>query len=532
MRKRKPKPVVTLGEVRTPKLEQIRRRRKQLFMLLLLVFMLVTGSLLLFSYASEVFTGRKVVLPFLNVDVLRTSIVLLAIGMTVYVWEKERALGRLERALIEERVLSSALENRVRELGAILRAGRAVASTLSLDDVLDLILHTARELLGATEGSVMLFDSEKKNLRIAASVGLGEDAATRTIPIGEGVAGWVAEFREAIVLNGDVSDPRFRRFIPKDRAVRSAMSAPLYARAEPVGVLNVSVSDGDREYNEHDLRALTVFAEHAAIAINNARLFEREREASAKLADLDSRRREFLAVVTHDLKAPLTSILGYIRLVEDMPDTPAQQRQFAEVIERQGHRMLEMIEQLVMATNINEGAPVLRRQALDLRQLVNDQVAAFGGVLAGRQVSVDIADDLPAVYGDRSAVEHILANLLDNAVKYSADGSPIDVAVEPVDAEVCLSVADRGVGIPPHMVDDIFERYGRVEGEGDGASVGLGLFIVRSLIHGHGGRVWAENRPDGGAKITFTLPLRRTRRPTEPAQAVPAGAGPTAADRA
>jgi two-component system sensor histidine kinase KdpD len=508
----KTKPVVTLGESRAPKLEQIRKRRKQLFMLLLLVVILVTGGLVIFSYASEVLGGRSI--EFLDLNVFRASIVLLAIAVAIYVWEKERALGRVERALIEERILSSALESRVRELGAILRAGRAVASTLSLDDVLELILHTAQELLGATEGSVMLFDPEKKHLRIAASVGLQDDATKQVIPIGEGVAGWVAEFREAVVLNGDVKDQRFRRLIPKDRPVRSAMSAPLYARAEPVGVLNVSVSNGDQQYTEHDLRALTVFAEHAAIAINNARLYERERDASAKLADLDARRREFLAVVTHDLKAPLTSILGYIRLLHDLPDSETQQREYADIIERQGHRMLEMIEQLVMATNLEEGAPVLRRQPLDIRQLLEDQIAAFGGVLVDRPLSLEVPDEMPVVYGDRSAVDHVVANLIDNAVKYSPEGSPIDVTVEPHDMEVRISVADRGLGIPTEMLNEIFERYGRVDGQGgEGASVGLGLFIVRSLAQGHGGRVWAENRDGGGAKITFTMPLRRTRQP-------------------
>ncbi len=517
---RKTKPVVTLGDAPSPKLEQIRKRRKQLFMLLLLTVILVTGGLVVFSYASEVLVGRRI--EFLDLNVFRASIVLLAIAVAIYVWEKERALTRAERALIEERVLSSALESRVRELGAILRAGRAVASTLSLDDVLELILHSAQELLGATEGSVMLFDTEKRHLRIAASVGLQEDATKQVIPIGEGVAGWVAEFREAVVLNGDVKDPRFRRLIPKDRAVRSAMSAPLYARAEPVGVLNVSVSNGERRYTEHDLRALTVFAEHAAIAINNARLYERERAASAKLADLDTRRREFLAVVTHDLKAPLTSILGYIRLLHDLPDTEPQQREFADIIERQGRRMLEMIEQLVMATNLEEGAPVLRRQPLDLRQLLEDQIAAFGGVLGQRPLSLEVPEEMPVVYGDQSAVEHVVANLIDNAVKYSPDGSPLDITVEPQETEVRIAVADRGLGIPPEMVNEIFERYGRVDGEGgDGASVGLGLFIVRSLAQGHGGRVWAENRDGGGAKLTFTLPLRRTRPPSSARSSAP-----------
>jgi two-component system, OmpR family, sensor histidine kinase KdpD len=502
------KPVTTLREFQTPELEDVQHRRRQLFALLLLVFVGVAGGLVLLAVASDLL-GRP--LPFANIEVLRIGFVLLAVAFALYVREREKALSRVERALIEERVLSAALEGRVRELTSILRAGRAVASTLSLEDVLHLILASAQELLAATEGSVMLLDDDKKTLRIAASVGLSEEASTREILVGEGVAGWVAEFREAVILRGDVTDPRFRRFVPKDRQVRSAMSAPLYARAEPVGVLNVSVSEGDREYSEHDLRALTVFAEHAAIAINNARLYQRERAASVRLADLDSRRREFLAVVSHDLKAPLTAILGYSRLLGDLGPkaTDEQTREFTAIIEKQAERMLQMIEQLLMATSVEQGAPVLAREPMDLEKLVREEITAFGGVLKDRPVEVRIADDVPVVYGDPSAVEHILANLLDNAVKYSEDGTSLEVTVTPVSDEVRITVSDLGPGIPQELLTNVFDRYQRGDEVPSAGGVGLGLFIVRSLTQGHGGRVWAENREGGGAAVTFTLPIRR-----------------------
>lgn len=504
-----PKPVITLREVQGPDLGHVQHRRQQLFTLLVFVFVLASAGLVLVSYASEILTGR--VIRFLNLDVVRASLAVLAVAFFIYVWEKERTLSRTERALIEERVLSTALESRVRELNAILRAGRAVASTLSLEDVLELILHSARELLGATEGSVMLFDDDKEILRIAASVGLSDDVTRHPIAMGEGVAGWVAEFREPVVLSGKIEDPRFRRFMPKDRSVRSAMSAPLYARAEAVGVLNVSVSTGKREYDEHDLRALTVFAEHAAIAINNARMYQSEREASTKLAELDERRREFLAVVTHDLKSPLTSILGYVRMLQDADEEGSVEKvkQFSDIIERQGKRMLDMIEQLVVATGVNEGAPVLSREPIDVRAIVDDQVTAFGAILGERTLRVTVPEELPIVYGDPSAVEHILANLLDNAVKYSPDGTEIEIHAQGDERELHISVSDRGPGIPEHVLPKIFERYRRGDAHAGGGSVGLGLFIVRSLTHGHGGRVWAENREGGGARITFTLPLRR-----------------------
>jgi signal transduction histidine kinase len=501
--------VVTESEVQAPRLEEIQGRRRQLFRLLLLVLVLVGAGVVLVSIAERLLGQEPP--TWLSPDVIRVAFVLLAVAFALYVREKERSLERIERALIEERVLSTALSNRVAELTAISQAGRAVASTLSLEDVLQLILRSAQDLLGATEGSVMLFDDGKTTLRIAASVGLSAEAAQKTISVGEGVAGWVAEFREAVILRGDVSDPRFRRFVPKDRPVRSAMSAPLYARSEPVGVLNVSVSDGDRSYSEHDLRALTVFAEHAAIAIANARLFELERAASERLAEVDARRREFLAVVTHDLKSPLTSIMGYVRLLKQLGEnaTLEQAKEFNRVIEKQAARMLDMIEQLLMATSLEEGARVLSREPLDLRALVGEEVAAFAGVLGDRVIDMRIPDDLPTVYGDRSAIEHILANLLDNAVKYSPDGTAIEVEASPAPDEVSISVANRGTGIPDEVLPTVFERYKRGDVSAREGSVGLGLFIVRSLTLGHGGRVWAENREGGGTRITFTLPMRR-----------------------
>ncbi|MGH2545520.1 MAG: ATP-binding protein [Actinomycetota bacterium] len=502
--------VVTESEVPAPRLEEIQSRRQQLFRLLLLVLVLVGAGVVLLSITERLLGYRPP--EWLSPDVLRVAFVVLAVVFALYVREKERALERVERALIEERVLSTALSNRVTELTAISQAGRAVASTLSLEDVLQMILRSAQDLLGATEGSVMLFDDGKTTLRIGASVGLSPDAARQSISVGEGVAGWVAEFREAVILRGDVSDhARFRSFVPKDREVRSAMSAPLYARSEPVGVLNVSVSGGERSYSEHDLRALTVFAEHAAIAIANAGLFERERAASERLAEVDARRREFLAVVTHDLKSPLTSIVGYVRLLKQLGDnaTVEQAREFNRIIEKQAARMLDMIEQLLIATSLEEGAQVLSREPLDLRAIVGEEVAAFAGVLGDRVFDMRLPDDLPTVYGDRSAIEHILANLLDNAVKYSPDGTAIEVEAEAAPEGVRISVANAGAGIPDEALPNVFERYKRGDEAAREGSVGLGLFIVRSLTQGHGGRVWAENREEGGTRITFILPLRR-----------------------
>lgn len=500
--------VLTLEEAKPQDLQAVQQRRRQLNALLLVVFILVAAGLTVFSFASERFRGQP--LDVLGSDALRVVFVSVSVAFALYVFWRERRLARTERTLIDERVLSASLSNRLHELSALTReAGGTVA--LSLDGVCRVILESARELLGATESSVMLHNADTRTVQVVASIGIDEVARGATIHLGESVAGWVAETLQPVLLQGPVEDPRFRDVVPKMREVRSAISVPLRAGGEPLGVLNVSQSDGGSDYTQNDLRALAAFADQAAIAIQNARLFQREKQASDQLAELDQKRREFLATISHDLKTPLTSILGYVKLLQRMGEniTSEQAQKFTEIIERQGRRILDMVEQLVVASRFEDSAPPqLAREPLDMRLIVEEQVAAAKGMVGERSLEVRMPDDLPVPYGDRSAVEQMLSNLLENAVKYSPDGSTIEVDVETYPSELRVSVTDEGDGIPEEELGQIFERYRRAQaGVGD-ASVGLGLFIVRSMAQAHGGKAWAENVPGRGARISFSLPVR------------------------
>ena len=497
--------VHTLDRSRPADLQAVRQSRRQMHGLLLLLVVLLAAGVVLFSVASE---------RFLDVSVVRIGFVALAVSFAAYVFARERRLSRSERELVEERVLAAALSNRLHEMSALTDAGRAVSSSLSQEQVFQVILDSARELLGATEASVMLLDPETRVLRLVASMGLDEQAAQEGVTmVGEGVAGLVAESLEPVVLRGDLRDVRLPGFVAKDRRLTSAMSAPLRTGQEALGVLNVSVSGDGRTYTDHDLRALMVFAEQAAAAILNARLYEHERKTSTELAELERQRRDFLATLTHDLKTPLTSILGYVKLLRRAGEnvTKEQATMFTDVIERQGKRILEMVQQLVEVTRLEEGPPALARELLDLALIVNEQVLAVGGMLGGRRLEVNMPSQLPETFGDRNAVEHVLMNLLENAVKYTTDGDAIEVAVVPADGEIQVSVTDSGPGIPEGELPNVFERYRQATGDSAKGSVGLGLYIVRSLTQAHGGRVWAENVPGRGARITFTLPVRTAR---------------------
>lgn len=489
-------PPASLGEVES--------RRGQLITLALIVLVLVAAGVVLFSMASGTDLGL------LDFNVLRISFVGLAVVFSLYVWQKERDLRRTERQLIESQVRAAGLTNRLREISALSRAGREVSAQLSLGTVLRTILDAARDLLGATEGSVMLLDEDKRHLRVAAAMGLDEEAWKAVIPVGDSVAGWVAERRQPVILQGSPSPEQFPHFISKARDVSSSISVPLFREDEPLGVLNVSVTAVDRKYTDRDLEALQIFAEHAGIALGNARAYEEERDARKRLAEADERRQEFISTVTHDLKAPLTSILGYAKLLGKIGDIEgAEAKGFLDVIQKQGQHILDMVQRLVLATSLEQATPSLQRERLDLGTIAAEQIELTSGLLGTRRVETKIDPDLPGVFGDPSAVEHSLLNLLDNALKYAPDGTSVTIEIRTGEQEILISVVDDGPGIPTELLGRVFERYQRATDGGDIASVGLGLFIVQSLAQAHGGRAWAENEPGRGARITFTLPFRR-----------------------
>jgi diguanylate cyclase (GGDEF)-like protein len=259
-----------------PSLEQIERRRFELwlFSTVLIVGMTIAALLLSMWPGDEVHR-------LLSRPVVRYGSTSLAVVICGYLIEKEVRLRRLSRLLFGERMLTVALSNRLKEITALLDAGRAVNSALELEQVLAAILRGSLELLPANVGSIMLLEGEE--LVVAAAVGR-DDAIGARLPIGDGVAGHVARTRQPLLLDGDVSASLFPGYVErKAGAPHSSLCTPLIERGELLGILSVS-ADVENAFSEYDLRAVSLFAEHAATAIAKARLYESHRRHAAELA--------------------------------------------------------------------------------------------------------------------------------------------------------------------------------------------------------------------------------------------------------
>jgi K+-sensing histidine kinase KdpD len=499
--------VVGLRDFSTPSLEAVERRRWQLWLVAIVVMAALAAGLVLMASSGANSPGLFRHLP------VRVGLVLLTMAFALYVLEKEVHLRRLTRLLLDERVLTAALSNRLKELAALVTVGKAVNSVLNLTQVLDIILSSALELLSADGGSIMLLE-DPDELRAVCVRGHTHAVGAR-LKLGESIAGHVAKEREPLLIAGPASRERFKNLVLQDAPVNSALSVPLINRGEVLGVLNVHAGS-DRTFTEYDLRALGLFAEHAAVSIANARLYEVERDHVNELLELDRMKTEFIATVSHELRTPLTSILGCVQTMQRRELEPEITADFLETIDRQSHRLLRLIEE-VLDVQQSANAPLLQTQSMDLADVI-PHVARTQQAL-GRDVAVRMSGEM-TVDGDAEALERVLINLVDNAFVHGAAPVEIEASTEGDDDRIVrVTVLDRGPGVPVGDVARVFERFSR------GAKVtspgmGLGLYLVKTLVERQGGHITVTERPGGGAAFHVGLPASRRRAEAHPAERV------------
>ncbi|WP_242342910.1 sensor histidine kinase [Anaeromyxobacter terrae] len=283
--------------------------------------------------------------------------------------------------------------------------------------------------------------------------------------------------------------------------VRSFMSVPLRARDRVLGVMEFAISGSSRRFDAEDLGVAAELARRCALAMDNARLYQQAQDAIRA-------RNDTLAIVSHDLKSPLTAIrmAASVAAKTTAPGTPA--RKASHSIERVCDRMNRLIGDLVDLASIDAGRLSILRTAICPAGPAGDAVDAIRPLAdqLGVRVELDLAADAPPVWGDRDRVQQVLVNLLSNAVKVSARGGAVRLRSRALPGRVVFSVSDRGPGIPLEHQSRIFDRYWRdshVRYQG----TGLGLSISRGIVEAHGGRLWVVSRPGAGATLRFTIPL-------------------------
>ncbi len=289
----------------------------------------------------------------------------------------------------------------------------------------------------------------------------------------------------------------------------AALYLPMITGQGTVGVLAVESPAQETLLSPENRQLLETAATHIGMAIERDLLAERNRKAAIE-AETERMRSSLLSSVSHDLRTPLAVIAGTTSTLLELgegADAATRQALLGEVYE-ESHRLARLVENLLAMTRLDSGVITVDKQWFPLEDVVGSALGRLREESRGRVISKHLPADLPLVPLDGVMVEQVLFNLVDNALKYSPAETPVDIRVSAGEDEVKIEVADRGPGLTTEETRAVFEKlYRGSASAGRARGAGLGLAIAQAIVQAHGGRIWATNRPEGGAVFAFTLPL-------------------------
>jgi PAS domain S-box-containing protein len=318
-----------------------------------------------------------------------------------------------------------------------------------------------------------------------------------------GRAELVSDIPDAALVQSAKDQEHLR--ILRELGLRSYMSAPLHGRGKLLGMISFVSAESGRRYTEADLAFAEELARRAAIAIENAQLY-------AALRDADRRKDEFLATLAHELRNPLAPIRTSVEVLRRLAPVEPQLQQVREMIDRQVRNMVRLVDDLLEVSRITRGMVDLQWEAVDLAKVTQDAIETSGPAIeAGRhEVTFALPPEPVIVRGDLIRLTQVVANLLNNAAKYTPLGGHIWLTVERQDSEGVIRVRDNGAGIPAEMLTKVFELFTQVNSSLKRAQggLGIGLALVKRLVEMHGGRVEAHSEGEGkGSEFVVHLPL-------------------------
>jgi two-component system sensor histidine kinase KdpD len=410
---------------------------------------------------------------------LITAIVLLTVGLVI---------SSLASGL---RLQAHAATLRERRTAALYGMARELATASSLDDIATSSLSHLSKIFN-TKGLILLKhpDGTMRSLGAAGVAAPLESTDTA-------IADWVFTHQKIAGVGTDT--------LP----AADAIYLPLNGSLGIVGVLVVDCENRRRPLVPEQRRLLEAFANQIAVAVERDQL-RRKALDSAYAAQEERLRSSLLSSISHDLRTPLAVIGGSAssllqgngQLSEGTP------RQIIQTINDEAARMTHMVNNILDMTRLEAGLVQLDLQSYHLEEILGAVLERLKDQFGQRAVSIDIPPDLPMLFVDGVLFEKVLVNLLENAAKYTPPHTQIDVVASLQDRQIRIQVMDNGPGIPKGSEQQVFAKFYRAHAEEVVTGTGLGLAICSAIIEAHGGRIWVENRPGGGAIFSLVLPLK------------------------
>ncbi|HZS23822.1 MAG TPA: GAF domain-containing protein [Gaiellaceae bacterium] len=363
----------------------------------------------------------------------------------------------------------------------------AAISQLALDALFSELLVRIHDILAVDTVAILLLDEHTMELVARAAVGIEEEVEQGVrIPFGGGFAGRVAATAAPVFLPR-VDMTNVLNPILLDKGIKSLLGVPLIVSGRVTGVLHVG-SLTPRLFDRDDTELLQLVAERVALAIERATLHE-------EMLELDALKLNFVAVASHELRTPATSVYGILATLRERGDSlaPELRHELEETLWSQTLRLRRLIEQLLDLSRLDAARIQLELRPVELTKVLVDVARNVDRVAAdGSETVLDVGEKLTAL-ADPAAIERIVSNLLLNAHRYGKP--PVTLSATRTDSRVRICVRDHGEGVPPELRERLFQRFERGGNAGEGS--GLGLSIARAYARAHGGDVVYDPRPEG-----------------------------------
>lgn len=404
-------------------------------------------------------------------------------------------------------------ERRLRDMSALVDMAQKITGKLKIRSVLQTTVEVLQSLLNARASTITMLSSNRKELMVAAAVGVRQEFTQAQMPLEDSISGQVVRNGRLVYIRDSYLEPEFVFF---SESVRSLLAVPLIVRDETIGTLTVD-SDRPNAFSDSDIQLLLIAAAQASIAFSNARLFEEVEARAAELAvayeelkESDRLKDELVQNVSHELRTPLTFVKGYVDLLMDGEMglvTPSQQDAL-QIVATKTDEITRLIDDIITLQRIDTGNLQLTYQSLpEIIQtaVVNHRLVAEK---KGLTVHCYIPERVTPVLIDKGRIIQVLDNLITNAVKFSPDGGVISVTLQEYPDEVQIIVADEGIGMPKEKQSRIFDRFYQIDGSSRRrfGGTGIGLAIVKRIVDAHQGKIWVESELHEGSAFSFTLP--------------------------
>jgi len=377
---------------------------------------------------------------------------------------------------------------------------RDLASTLNLDSLLDRIIWAAKDLTDAEATSILLYDDAARELYFQAATNLDEPTRRGlVVPLEGSIAGWIVANKQPVRSANAHKDPRHYNIEQATSlSTESLLGVPMVTKNKVIGVLE-AINKTNGKFTQDDEEMLVALGTQAAVAIENARLFQQ--------SDLIS---EFV----HELRTPLASIgtSTYLLLRPEM--SQEQREQMIHNIHGETQRLNTLASSFLDLARLESGRVQFHAVKFDLKPLLEECKQTMQGKAdeSSIKILIDAPSDFPQVNADRDKFKQVVLNFLSNAIKYNCPNGQVTLRARMAKNEWLLDVQDTGIGIPEKSLPHLFEKFYRVSGtENKAPGTGLGLSICKKIVSGHGGSIEVASKYGEGTTFTIHMPLRQTK---------------------